>query len=110
MQGRGTTPGQHAIKDTPRGSASLAPAVVANPKMAIGTVSRGDEPNSHMNAVNPAQQISPAGGGMEGGATPHLPGNEVTIFELLGQKMLSRTKPGDHLKPPFPHINYNNNE
>jgi hypothetical protein len=34
----------------------------------------------------------------------------IFIFELLGQKILSRTKPGDHLKTPFPHINYNNNE
>jgi len=40
MQGfDAVTPGQHAILDTPRGSASLAPAVAANPKMAIEVAS-----------------------------------------------------------------------
>ena len=33
--------GLHAILDTPRGSASLAPAVAANPKTTIGTASGG---------------------------------------------------------------------
>jgi len=68
----------HRTKDSPMGIASLAPAVAANPQMAIETVSRGDEPDSHMNAVTPAQLISSAGGGSRRGVQP--PSCQILIF------------------------------
>jgi len=48
--------------DTPRGSASLAPAVAANPNNAMGAVSDGVEIKTYSTPFNSAHLISSAGG------------------------------------------------
>jgi hypothetical protein len=76
---RGSPFCQHTFSDTPRGSASLAPAVVANPNMSIGLY-RGSDLNPTQSPVNPAHMVSPAGVVQGGSATPSCLHSTVRLY------------------------------
>ena len=83
---------QHAFSYTPRGCASLAPAVAANPNMAIGLY-RGSDLNPTQSPVNPAHMVSHAGVVQGGGATPSCLHDTIGISTIIHTRYDSTLPP-----------------